>query len=65
MAYIYCRECGAGQDIPTFRECVRGISECPSCGYENRISDDERVDALVQLEERLTAVEKVLADMGK
>lgn len=57
MAYIYCHECNAGQDNPDFRQCVSGIIECHNCGHANRIDDDERVEALIALEERITQLE--------
>lgn len=65
MAYTYCRKCDAGQDNPTFEECIRGRIICHCCTEEIPINSDERDDALIQLEERLASVEEMLVALGK
>ena len=60
MAYAYCRKCDAGLDDPSFAECINGIIECPACGTDYELQHDEKNQALIQLEERITTIEQHL-----
>ena len=57
MTYAYCHRCDAGLDDPSFSEMVLMKIECHQCGHEHQLGHDESSQALIQLEERITAIE--------
>lgn len=59
-SYAYCRKCDAGLDNPTFKESVLMKIECHNCGCEYDLGHDESTQALINLEERITAIEQHL-----
>lgn len=58
MAYIYCRKCDAGLDNPTFEEAIKSEIICHRCGHDNELSHDERNEAIIELEQRITLIEQ-------
>lgn len=65
MAYVYCRNCDAGSDDPSFEECVRMRIICHSCGYEIELGHAESTDALIALEQRISNIEQQLEELNQ
>lgn len=57
MAYVYCPKCEAGQDNPDFESCIRQRIVCHMCSEEIPLRHDERDEALIELEQRISALE--------
>lgn len=55
-AYAYC-ECGQPMDKPTIREIVLGEQPCPSCRKDRYVDREELVCLLVDLNDRVEALE--------
>lgn len=60
MAYIYCTECDAGQDHPSFADAIHMKIDCHNCGHEIPLNHQQREEALIELNERITAIEQAL-----
>ena len=60
MAYAYCYKCNSELNDPTFAESVLMKIECWSCGHDHELGHDESKEALISLEERITAIEQHL-----
>lgn len=57
MAYGYCHKCDAELDDPEFSECIAGVIVCHKCGHDHQLNHDEKNQALIQLEERISNIE--------
>ena len=60
MAYVYCTKCDAGQNSPSFADCIYMRILCHNCNHEIPLNHDQREEALIELEERITAIEQLL-----
>ena len=60
---IGCQYCSYGKNWPTFREAIMDCNNCNYCGLNMPVSLETRNDHLVDLEERVTQLEKLLAEM--
>jgi len=60
MAYTYCSKCDKELDQPSPREILEQEITC-SCGKVFEMSDYEKTEFLIELEERVKAIEERLA----
>ena len=56
MAYAYCRDCRGALDFPDFEQIIQGYIEC-SCETKFQLDESTKVDALVELKEKVDNLE--------
>ena len=57
MAWTYCDNCGHGLDKATTREALRDEHYCPNCGARQELSQYDKIDALIDLLDRVERLE--------
>jgi hypothetical protein len=55
-AWAYCRKCSGSLDRSTIRQVIEGVHTCYACHHDNP-PNIELVDALEDMEERITQLE--------
>ncbi len=63
-SYMYCDNCDTGLDKPTPREVIEDHWECGLCDHVQDIMDDDKRDALLNMLDRIEALERETPSPG-
>lgn len=59
-SYAYCADCDFGLPAPTTREVIEDAWRCHHCGTRQYLEPEKQQEALLEILDRLEAVEKKL-----
>lgn len=58
--HAYCLKCDNCRPKPTINEVIEGVQDCNYCGNIHKIEDWERQRAIIDIVERIEAIEAKL-----
>lgn len=57
-SYAYCPACSEGLPAPTVREIITNEWNCRHCGVHQEVNEDHQQDVLIELLDRIEALEE-------
>lgn len=58
---VKCSHCQQWIDEPTFKQTIRDLWYCPECGAKETVTQDQRNEQLIDLEQRISDLERDLS----